>query len=87
MFRAKGYTAKAFQWVEGVEPPKWFLNAYYEGRAFVVINPNDESYIYTENKRGKYKGFRGDWVVMDEFGHLHIVSKKTFEDRYELECA
>ena len=49
-----------------------------------MIDKDKESYIYVENKRGKYKGFMGDWVVMDEFGHLHIVSETTFDKRYEL---
>jgi len=83
-FKSKEFEAKAFRWELGVETPDWFQLAYTTGKAFVVIDNAKESYIYVENKRGKYKGFVGDWIVMDEFGHLHIVSEATFDKRYEL---
>lgn len=83
-FKSKEIGAKAFKWELGVDAPEWFQHAFTTGKAFVVIDKDKESYIYVENKRGKYKGFMGDWVVMDEFGHLHIVSETTFDKRYEL---
>lgn len=80
----KPVLAKAFQWKLEAKLPDWFNEALEQGKAFVVINHQKKSYyIYTENKRGKYKGFLGDWVVKDEFGHLHVVSESTFKERYD----
>ena len=83
-YKTKTCEANAFQWNLKEPFPDWFKQEIEIGNAFVVINHQKESYIYVENKRGKYKGFENDWVVVDQFGHLHVVSAKTFGKRYEL---
>lgn len=85
LFKSKPTTALAFQWnphEEDFAYPKWFSEMLNNGAAFTVNNDR-EQFITVQNKRGVYRGLAGDWVCSDQFGHVHIVSQKTFNQRYE----
>jgi len=74
---------EAFQFSPACDYPEWFKEQIELGRAFPVINKHKKSYVFLENKRGKYKAFTGDWVCRDEFGHVSVVSQGTFEHRFD----
>ena len=51
------------------------------GKKTVDTSPKNK--LHLSNKRGNYFGLPGDWVVSDEYGHIFIVSQKTFPERYK----
>lgn len=82
---SRSWPAEAFQWTAEMEIsdfPKWFQDLYYKGHVFITVNPK-QKHITMENKRGIYKAFEKDYIVLDSFKHLHVVSEKTFYGRYE----
>lgn len=81
-YRLKQKCIEAFEWGNGYPPP-WFIDLIEKGKAHVVINPPTDVHVSIYNKRGTYKGFQGDWVCKDEYGHVFIWSQKTFKDRTE----
>lgn len=86
IFKSTPITAMAFQW-NPHEPefsyPKWFSDMIETGSGFTVNNDKDQ-FITVQNKRGVYKGLPGDWICKDQFGHIHVISQKTFNQRYQL---
>lgn len=81
MYEYNPLQIEAFQWELDAEFPDWFMDMKESGKIFVVLNLNSDSYIFVENKRGKYKGMISDWICRDEFGHVFIISQKTFNLR------
>jgi hypothetical protein len=84
-FKSITTTTMAFQWNPHETTflyPKWFSNMNENGSAFIVNN-DKEKFITIQNKRGVYKAFTGDWVCIDQFGHNHVISQKTFNQRYQ----
>ena len=73
----------AFQWDGKTsldadsELPKWLRNLVLTQKASSVLKEGSEM-SYLHNKRGDYKVFPGDWICMDEFSHIFVVSQKTF---------
>lgn len=81
-FTLKPLPIEAFQFFPTVSIPDWFEKEVIEGRALIVIDDTKTSYVSMKNKRTKgYIGYAGDWVVKDSFGHIHIISVGTFEER------
>ena len=89
----KDWTQRAFQY-DGLSleqnimrDPRWFqqlreangIRDYQDrktGEYFLEID---------SNKRSKgYIAFKDDWIVKDEFGHLHVVSFSTFFKRVRM---
>jgi hypothetical protein len=84
----KKWKARAFQFTDETTPmenyPTWFRKLWEEGRVAMFGVSSKGPYFELNNKRTKgYKCFIGDWIVDDEFGHLHAVSQNTYYDRYE----
>jgi hypothetical protein len=48
-----------------------------------TVDKSTKNKLHLSNKRGNYFGLPGDWVVSDEYGHIFIVSQKTFPERYK----
>jgi len=47
------------------------------------VESSEDNKITLSNKRGEYYGLPKDWVVADEYGHVFVVSQKTFNERYK----
>lgn len=47
-----------------------------------TVDSSRKNRIYLSNKRGDYYGLPEDWIVSDEYGHIFVVSQKTFKERY-----
>jgi len=85
LFELNPKTVVAFQWLPDNEDfvyPKWFVDMVETGRAYTVKNPK-QAHVSLSNKRGDYRGLPGDWICKDEYGHIFVVSQKTFHDRYQ----
>lgn len=73
---------EAFQWFPDNNRPRWFIDLVEAGKAQETMNHNVNR-VTLYNRRGTYYGFQGDWVCKDEYGHVFIWSKKTFDERTE----
>ncbi len=81
------YTTLAFQWdgktsMNPHDPnlPKWLKNHILENRVQSTINIKTQL-VNFGNKRGNYVALPGDWICLDTFGHLFVISGKTFSQR------
>jgi len=63
--------------------PDWFCDMIKKGQAQVFKMKDGTYTAKLGNKRGMYTAFIGDYIVRDIFGHVHVVSQKTFASRYE----
>lgn len=81
------YTTLAFQWdgKTSMDPhdktlPKWLKNYILDNKVQSTINLKT-SVVNFGNKRGHYVALPGDWICLDTFGHLFVISSKTFSQR------
>ena len=84
LYELKPLPITAFQWLptnRDFKFPRWFSTMVELGRAYTVQSAK-ESFVALSNKRGQYKGLPGDWICKDGFGHIFVVSQKTFHQRY-----
>lgn len=69
-FQSVPHEIEAFQFTAGnVKPPKWFNDAYKEGRIQIIINPK-QKHIAIYTKDGMRKAFIGDWVCRNLSGTI-----------------
>lgn len=82
------YETLAFQWDGQVSMtydnekllPVWLMKHIRNNEIMSVVN-YQEQYVKLGNKRGQYKALPGDWICRDMFGHLFVISEKTFPKR------
>ena len=81
------YSTLAFQWdgKMSMDPhnpklPTWLVGYILDNKVQSTINLKDQV-INFGNKRGSYKALPGDWICLDTFGHLFVISGKTFSQR------
>lgn len=86
---AQPWTAECFQYDNPQLPkesyPMWVREAWETGHIMPYLLKDGSYYLSIDgNKRTKgYKAFLGDWIIRDEFGHVHVVSQSTFAMRYQ----
>lgn len=81
------YQTLAFQWdgktsMDPHDPslPVWLVKYILENKIQSTINTKTQV-INFGNKRGSYMALPGDWVCLDTFGHLFVISAGTFNQR------
>ena len=81
-----GIKAEVFQY-DPYYYPAWFGQMILTNKARKFLDDKrpdgQKQRVEFENKRGIYTAFLGDYIVRDEFGHMHVVSEKTFTHRFK----
>lgn len=84
------WQSTAFQFCDASAPvetyPRWFQELIEMGKVAVYVDRKGrrEPYMLLDTHRRTLGCIAelGDYIVRDEFGYLHVVSKSTFHKRY-----
>lgn len=63
--------------------PEWFAVLITKGQAEIFREKDDTWTAKFGNKRGRYVAYLGDYILKDQFGHIFVVSQRTFAQRYK----
>lgn len=84
------WQSTAFQFHDITAPidtyPRWFQELIETGKASIYVDGKGrkDPYMLLDTNRRTLGciALLGDYIVKDEFGYIHVVSKSTFHKRY-----